>query len=67
MSKLEPRFEKKDTILFNELEDINEVLFIMDGEFEIGFEINSQKFYMFKCKNKVIEPKEGQRQIKGIH
>lgn len=37
---LEPRFEPKETILIDELDEVNEVLFFPEGQYEIGFEIN---------------------------
>jgi len=40
LQSLEPRQEERDTILFNELEDIDEVLFFTKGVHEIGYELN---------------------------
>lgn len=39
---LEPRHEDAGTILFQELDEINEVIFIETGECDIGYEINKQ-------------------------
>ena len=36
---------KAGDIWFYELDDINEVLFVMDGKFGIGYEINRTKRY----------------------
>ena len=47
---LEPRTEKKDTILINELDEQNEVLFFNHGTIEIGYEINRIKKYVLRFK-----------------
>lgn len=52
--KLEPRFCKADTILFYELQEIQEVLFVQKGFIEVGFEINRQKKFVIRFANKVI-------------
>lgn len=44
-SKLEPRFERKYTVLYNEFEDVGEINFINSGSVLIGFEINRVKKY----------------------
>lgn len=44
-SKLEPRFERKFTVLYNEFEDIGEINFINSGAVMVGFEINRVKKY----------------------
>mmetsp|Transcript_24293 Transcript_24293/g.37503 ORF Transcript_24293/g.37503 Transcript_24293/m.37503 type:complete len:165 (+) Transcript_24293:1639-2133(+) len=53
LSNLEPRQEKKDTILFSELAEFDEVIFFMKGSFDIGYSINMQaKFKLrFKMQN----------------
>ena len=40
ITRLEPRYENRKTILGNELEEFNEVTFICRGKIAIGFEIN---------------------------
>ena len=40
LSTLEPRKEEKGTILLNELDEVNEVIFFDNGAYEIGYEIN---------------------------
>ena len=37
---LEPRFEEKDEILYNELDEVNEIFFMERGMVNIGFELN---------------------------
>jgi hypothetical protein len=34
---LEPKIETEDSILFAELDEINEVIFILDGVIDLGF------------------------------
>jgi hypothetical protein len=48
MQNLEPRFEKAGTILIDELDEVDEVLFFPQGRYEIGFEINGQKIFMLE-------------------
>ena len=43
--------EQKNVILFNELEECNEVLFFIIGIHEIGYELNGIKKYILKYKN----------------
>jgi hypothetical protein len=40
LQALEPRFEKKNSIILDELDECNEVYFITNGTYEIGFSIN---------------------------
>ena len=37
LTNLKPRFEKQGEILFEELEEVNEILFISKGEVDIGY------------------------------
>jgi hypothetical protein len=44
---LEPRFEDQGTILFDEMEEVSEVIFILEGQYDIGYTINrSYKYKM---------------------
>ena len=40
MNNLLPRHEVAGTILIEELESVLEVIFILEGQIEIGYEIN---------------------------
>lgn len=40
LTSLEPRREKAGSILFEELEEVNETFFISQGSVDIGYEIN---------------------------
>jgi len=45
---LEPRFEKAGTILYDELDEVNEVLFMNNGEVDVGFKINGQAKFIIR-------------------
>ena len=51
MHVLEPRSEEKDEIIFDELEEMTEVVLFVKGTFDIGFEINGKKFYVKRFQN----------------
>ena len=51
MTHLEPRFEEAGIILFDELEEVHEVILIMNGKFDLGFEINGKKIYVIRYTN----------------
>ena len=53
LQALEPRLEPKNVILFNELEEVNEVLFFITGTHEIGYELNGIQKYVLKFKNTI--------------
>ena len=42
MNHLQPRHEHAGTVLIEELESVLEVIFILDGQIEIGYEINKK-------------------------
>ena len=54
LSCLEPRREEKYNILINELDEFNEVIFFIEGIYEIGFEINRVKTYVLRYKDKNV-------------
>jgi hypothetical protein len=37
---LEPRQELAETVIFGELDEINEVIFFIRGQVDVGFEFN---------------------------
>ena len=51
---LEPRQEDAGTILFQELDEINEVIFIETGECDIGYEINKQQKYVIRYSKSTV-------------
>jgi len=48
LTALEPRFERADKILFEELDDFTEILFFSKGHVDLGFEINRKKKYCLR-------------------
>lgn len=51
LQALEPRCEHKETILINELDEQNEVIFFNNGTYEVGYEINRVKKYVLRYRN----------------
>ena len=45
---LEPRHYIINEMIHEELDEVNEFLFILKGNFDIGYEINKKKFYRIK-------------------
>ena len=42
---LEPRIEVAGITLFDELDEVNEIIFIMQGTVDMGFELNKMRNY----------------------
>ena len=51
---LEPRIQLKNEIIFNELDEVNEVIFFMSGSIDIGFEINRHQIYVLRIDNNIL-------------
>lgn len=54
LTHLWPRFEHKGTVLFEELEEISEVIFLSKGLVDIGYEINKKKKYVMRFTDQVV-------------
>jgi hypothetical protein len=54
LMKLEPRYEPAGTILVDELDEMTEIIFVYEGDINVGYEINKQKKYCFKFKDKCV-------------
>lgn len=54
LRNLEPRFEPKWTILYQELEEISEIFFVSNGTMDIGYEINKQRKYVLRYTNRTL-------------
>ena len=54
LSKLEPRFEQAHTVLFNELDEVDEVCFYNQGLVDIGFEINRRQYWELRLRTAII-------------
>ena len=51
MRRLEPIEILKETIIQDELEEINCVYFLTNGVYEIGYEINAEHYFKISYKN----------------
>ena len=54
LQNLEPRFESKDTVLFLELDEIHEVIFVEQGKVDVGFELNRRRKFAIRFTDKVM-------------
>lgn len=54
LRNLEPYFIAEDNIIFRELQEIEEVIFVQKGVVEVGFEINRRQKFVIRFQNKVI-------------
>ena len=48
VKNMEPRYENENTILFAEVEEVTEVIFFVEGIFEIGFEMNGKQHFVLR-------------------
>lgn len=51
LSSLEPRREAANVVIYNELDEVNEVIFINQGTYEIGFEMNRIQTFVLRFKD----------------
>ena len=54
LKSLEPRQEDAFTMLFEELDEIREVIFIEKGECDVGYEINKKKKFVIRYSNATV-------------
>jgi hypothetical protein len=54
LSKLEPIQVPKKTVIFNELDETQEIYFFMKGTYEIGYSINLENKFALKYQHNVI-------------
>ena len=52
---MEPKHEPPETIIFNELDQISEIIFFENGTFDVGFEVNGEQFFILRYKNSSSE------------
>ena len=57
VQNMEPRFEYANTIVYTELDEITEVIFFIDGQFDIGFEINGKQIFVLRYTNSTTKSK----------
>ena len=48
VKKMEPVFEEENTFIYIETEEVTEVLYFVEGIFDIGFELNDTKNYVLR-------------------
>lgn len=51
---LEPRVQSKQQIIFDELAEVNEVIFFTKGVVDIGFEINRKINYVLRLDRDIL-------------
>ena len=51
MQKMEPTFVTPNSVIYNELDEITEVIFYYDGKFDLGYDINGKSFYVLRYEN----------------
>ena len=51
LSSLEPRREDGNVVIYDELDEVNEVIFINQGTYEIGFEMNRIQNFVLRFKD----------------
>lgn len=54
LKSLEPRYMDKDEIIFRELDEVNELLFIERGEYDIGYEVNKLDKFKMRMGSKTV-------------
>ncbi len=52
--RLIPYMAKKDSILFDELDEVSEILFISCGKVDIGFKVNSKPKFIIRFAHKSV-------------
>jgi hypothetical protein len=46
--QLEPRREEKGVVIFDELDEVNEAIFMEKGWIDVGFEINRKQSFVIR-------------------
>ena len=54
LQNLEPRFERKGLILYNELEEISEIFFVSKGSTDIGYQVNKKPKFVIRYTDKTM-------------
>lgn len=44
----------EDIVIYKELDEITEVIFFVNGQFDIGFEVNGQVTYVLRYQNSTL-------------
>ena len=48
LKSLEPRIFSANQVIYKELDEVNEILFIETGEYDIGYEVNKQERFKMR-------------------
>jgi len=51
---LEPRREERYVVLFDELEEVNEVMFFEVGVVDVGFDLNRKKSFVLRMEKDIL-------------
>ena len=54
LKMLEPISYEPNELMFDEMEEFTEVVFLLEGEFKIGFRINQKEIYVLRADNVMI-------------
>jgi hypothetical protein len=54
LESLEPRSQKGGQVIFEELAEVNEVIFFTKGSIDIGFEINRKISYVLRIDKDIL-------------
>lgn len=54
LKSLEPRLMKKSETLYLELDEVNELLFIEKGEYDIGYNVNKTEKFKIRMGSKTV-------------
>ena len=51
LRNMEPRYLNPESVIYKELDQITEVIFITNGQFDLGFEVNGQITFVLRYQN----------------
>ena len=51
---LEPRREDRNVIIYDELDEVNEVIFFEEGVVDVGFDLNRKKSYVLRIESDIL-------------
>lgn len=54
LRNLEPRLEKAGSILIEELDEVNEIFYVIKGQVDIGYELNKAKKFVIRYQDKTV-------------
>lgn len=54
LTNLEPRLEKSQSILIEELDEVNEIFYVIKGQVDIGYELNKARKFVIRYQDKTV-------------